>query len=180
MKQRLLFREHRILIRHFRTIYTCSLAVGGEDNRVEPAVVGGQEVRAGLRHFRLEATGHGNLVEERSTFGGHQGECKYDEKGTMRHRLLRAEDPSMAGRSPASTRKSKSQPLKSVKYLGFPARNIYLSRKEKGGNRTRIQNLALKMIYRMDITFTTSFQEFCASYTSMKILEISFSFHPLF
>lgn len=85
MKQRLLFREHRILIRHFRTIYTCSLAVGGEDNRVEPAVVGGQEVRAGLRHFRLEATGHGNLVEERSTFGGHQGECKYDERWKGNH-----------------------------------------------------------------------------------------------
>lgn len=56
--------------------YTCSLAVGGEDNRVEPAVVGGQEVRAGLRHFRLQATGHGYLVEERSTPGGHQGERK--------------------------------------------------------------------------------------------------------
>lgn len=168
MKNRLLFREHRILIRHSER-YTLAVLP------LEVRIIGSNQPLSAGKRYELVCVTSGSRPpatvtwwrnDQRLVDTKESVSTMNDEKGTMRHRLLRAEDPSMAGRSPASTRKSKSQPLKSVKYLAFPARNIYLSRKEKGGNRTRIQNLALKMIYRMDITFTTSFQEFCASYTS--------------
>lgn len=60
-----------------QTARTCSPAARSEDNRVEPAVVGGQEVRADVHHFRLQAAGHRYLVEERSAFAGDEGDGKY-------------------------------------------------------------------------------------------------------
>ena len=60
-----------------QTARTCSPAAGSEDNRVEPAAVGGQEVRADVHHFRLQAAGHRYLVEERSAFAGDEGDGKY-------------------------------------------------------------------------------------------------------
>lgn len=54
----------------------------------------------------------------------------------------------MAGYSPASARKSKSETLKSVKYLASPL-EIYTCRgKKKMGIEPRISSLALKMIHR--------------------------------